>query len=279
LKFKLISYFNILRPINFFITFLTAIVAVFLCSKNNFLFSIAILAGLSSGFTASAGNVINDVFDIEIDKVNRPQRPLASGSISKTSATILYSVLIIISVALSYFINLNALLIVLATTFILFLYSRFFKKIPLVGNIIIAFLTGLVFIYGGVTVENPVAAFIPALFAFLINLIREIVKDMQDVEGDKKAEANTFPIKYGFQKSKSLTLFFVIILILLTCYPFFFHLYKIEYFIFVMIVVNPLLIYSVKILFKNHSTENLNKISNLLKLDMVLGLIAIYLGI
>ena len=72
----------------------------------------------------------------------------------------------------------------------------------------VAFLTGLVFIFGGVVVENPTAAIVPAIFAFLINLIREIVKDMEDVEGDNKAGVITFPIKFGFQKSKILILSF-----------------------------------------------------------------------
>jgi geranylgeranylglycerol-phosphate geranylgeranyltransferase len=279
LKLKLIDFLKFLRPINFLITFLTAVVAVFICSVDNFSFQVAILAGLSAGLTASAGNIINDIFDIEIDKINRPDRPLPSGKISHKEALVLYFIFLLLSFILSWFVNQEAFLIVTGTTSLLFLYSKYLKKIPLVGNILVALLTGLVFIYGGVAVENPAAAVIPALFAFVINLIREIVKDMQDVEGDKKAGLSTFPIKYGFQKSKSLAVFFAIILILSTCYPFFAHLYKIEYFILVMIFVNPLLIYSVKILFKNHSPQNLNKISNLLKLDMVLGLIAIYMGI
>ncbi len=279
MKTKLPAYLKILRPLNFIITFFTAVVAVFICSVDSSSFKIAILAGFSSAFTASAGNIINDIFDFEIDKINRPKRPLASGNILYKEALVLYFIFLLLSFILSWFINLPAFLIVVVTTQLLFLYSKYFKRIPLVGNIIVAFLTGLVFIYGGVAVENPEAAVIPALFAFLINLVREIVKDMQDVEGDRKAGVNTFPIRFGFQKSKHLILFTTIVLVLFTCYPFLFHLYKIEYFIFVMIIVNPLLVYCLKILFKNGSTESLIKISNLLKLDMVLGLIAIYLGI
>ena len=71
--------------------------------------------------------------------------------------------------------------------------------VPILGNLIVSILTGLVFIYGGVAVNNPLAAIIPAIFAFLINLIREVVKDMQDVEGDLKQEMITFPGKFGFK--------------------------------------------------------------------------------
>lgn len=128
-------------------------------------------------------------------------------------------------------------------------------------------------------VENPSAAIVPALFAFLINLIREVVKDMEDVEGDRKADVITFPIKFGFQKSKVLILVMTISLMLFTLYPFITQLYKIEYFIIVMIIVNPILVYSMKLLFENQTNGSLSKMSNLLKLNMIFGLIAIYLGV
>jgi len=149
---------------------------------------------------------------------------------------------------------------------------------PWDGNIIVAFLTGLVFIFGGVIVENSSAAIIPALFAFLINLIRELVKDMQDVEGDKGAGIITFPIKFGFLRTKYLMIILSAILIIMTTIPFIYEIYKIEYFVVVMVIVNPLLIFTIKKLFDDDSLKNLIKISNLLKLNMVFGLIAIYLG-
>ena len=276
---KLTSILILVRPVNFIIAFITAIVAVSICSAHNFCLDIAVLTGLSAAITLSAGNIINDVFDVEIDKINRPRRPISSGKISENSALVYYAILVLFSMTLAYLININAFLVVLCATIILFIYSKFLKRIPLVGNIVVAFLTGLVFIFGGVAVNNPDAALIPAVFAFLINMIREMVKDMEDVEGDKIAGVDTFPIKCGFQKSKFLILTITISLIMLTAFPFITKLYKIEYFVFVMVTVNPLLIYSLKILFENHSQNNLKKASSLLKLDMVFGLIAIYVGI
>ena len=236
------------------------------------------VAALSASMVMAAGNIINDIFDIGIDKINQPERPLASEKISKNSAMVFYLTLILTSLILSWFINLYAFLVVLLTTILLFIYSKYLKRIPLIGSIVIALLTGLVFIYGGIAVENPLGAIIPAMFAFLINLIREIVKDMQDVDGDKKAGVQTFPIKFGFKKSIQLILILCIVLILATCYPFITQVYRIEYFIIVMVIVNPIIVYSVKSLFEDHSIKNLDKISNLLKLSMVFGLIAIYFG-
>jgi geranylgeranylglycerol-phosphate geranylgeranyltransferase len=276
---KLTAIVKIIRPLNFLITFVSVIVAAVICSPDKFPGLNVFLAAFAASFALASGNIINDIYDIEIDKINRPLRPLPSAKITITEAYILFFVLVVLSISISLIVSYPALLIVLFSLLLLFPYSKFLKRVPLVGNTTVAFLTGLVFIFGGVVVGNPSAAVVPAVFAFLINLVREIVKDMEDVEGDTKAGVITFPVKFGFQKSKYLILLFSLILISYTLYPFITQLYKIEYFIIVMVIVNPILVYCLKILFEGHSIKNLKKISNLLKLSMVFGLIAIYFGV
>lgn len=276
---KLTAIVKIIRPLNFLITFVSVIVAAVICLPDKIPGLNVILAAFAASFALASGNIINDIYDIEIDKINRPLRPLPSNKITIKEAYSLYILFITISIFISFFVNEVALVIVLGSVLLLFLYSKYLKQIPLIGNLTVAFLTGLVFIFGGVVVENPAAAIVPAVFAFLINLIREIVKDMEDVEGDSKAGVITFPIKFGFKKSKILILLITFTLIPYTLYPFITQLYKIEYFVVVMIIVNPVLVYCLKILFEDDSSKSLNKISNLLKLSMVFGLIAIYLGV
>ena len=276
---KLTAIIKLIRPINFLITFVSVIVAAIICLPGHSMELNVFLAALSASLVMASGNIINDIYDIDIDRVNKPARPLPSGKIKIKNAYGLYLLLILVSIVLSFLVSEMALIIVLISIFLLFLYSKYLKQIPLVGNISVAFLTGLVFIFGGVVVENPTAAIVPAIFAFMINLIREIVKDMEDVEGDRKSGIITFPIKFGFQKSNILILLITIFLVLFTLYPFLANLYKIEYFIVVMVIVNPILVYCLKILFENNSGKNLKKISNLLKLDMIIGLIAIYIGV
>jgi len=276
---KLTAIVKIVRPLNFLITFISVIVAAVICLPGHSIELNVFLAALSASLVMASGNIINDIYDIDIDRVNKPSRPLPSGKISIKEAYILYFVFIAASVFISSLLNEKAIAIVLVSILLLFLYSKYLKRIPLVGNITVAILTGLVFIFGGVVVENLAAAIVPAVFAFLINLIREIVKDMEDVEGDKKAGVITFPIKFGSLKSKLFISLITISLILYTLYPFITQLYKIEYFIIVMVIVNPLLVYCLKILFADESVKNLKKISNLLKLSMVFGLIAIYVGV
>lgn len=276
---KLTAILKLIRPINFLITLISVIIAAIICLPDKSPGMNVFIAALAASLVMASGNIINDIFDIEIDKINCPERPLPSGKISNKNALALYFILLLLSLIFSWFISLPAFFIVVVTTLILYLYSKVFKRILLVGNIVVAFLTGLVFIYGGFVVDNPKAAIVPAIFAFLINLIREIVKDMEDVNGDRLIGVITFPIKFGFQKSKILILVITIFLILFTVYPFLTHLYKIEYFIIVMVIVNPILVYSMKLLFENQSVVSLNKTSNLLKLCMAFGLIAIYLGV
>jgi geranylgeranylglycerol-phosphate geranylgeranyltransferase len=276
---KLTTTIKLIRPVNFFITFVTVIVAAIICQPSNALGLNIFLAAFAASFALASGNIINDIIDVDTDKINKPFRPLASGKISLGEAYGLYILFVFISIVISFLLNEIALLIVLFSIFLLFIYSKYLKRIPILGNIIVAFLTGLVFIFGGVVVENPVAAIVPAVFAFLINIIREIVKDMEDVEGDIKTGVITFPIKFGLQKSKFLILIFAVSLLFYTIYPFLTQLYKIEYFIVVMVIVNPILIYCVKKLFEDPSQKSLKQISNLLKLSMVFGLIAIYLGV
>jgi geranylgeranylglycerol-phosphate geranylgeranyltransferase len=275
---KLTAIVKITRPINLLITFISVIVAAFICQPILFPRIDVILAAFTASFVMASGNIINDIYDIEIDKINRPERPLPSNKITIVQAYSIYISLVFISIFISIFLNEEALVIVLPSILLLFFYSKYLKRIPLVGNIVVAFLTGLVFIFGGVVVGNPSAAIVLAVFAFLINLIREITKDIQDFEGDKTIGVKTLPIYFGFKTSKLIILLFTFILILFTLYPFLTHLYKIEYFVFVMITVNPILIYCLKKLFQDQSLQNLKKISNLLKLSMVFGLIAIYLG-
>jgi geranylgeranylglycerol-phosphate geranylgeranyltransferase len=275
---KLSASIKISRPLNFLITFLVIVVACIISIEGDYSVLKIILAGLSGALTASAGNVINDYFDIDTDKINRPNRVLPKGELTLNKAKSFYIFLIIFALSSSAFISLVALLEVLFAAVLLFLYSYKIKKIPLIGNFIIAFLTGFAFIYGGIAVNNVKASLIPAVFAFLINFTREIIKDMEDIEGDKQQGIFTYPAVHGFKKAKSIIVFITIILISLTLIPFITKLYQIEYLLVVMVFVNPLLIYILKSLFEDDSVKNLNKLSNLLKLNMVIGLTAIFLG-
>lgn len=275
---KIFSYIKITRPLNVLITFIVVVAAILISAQHQIKLSTIILVSLSAAITAAAGNIINDVYDIETDKVSHPNRVLAQGLLSKKEAVFLYNIFNVIAIILVSCISDFLIVIVLFTIILLYGYSAYLKKLPLVGNIIIAFLTGLAFIYGGFAADNPIAAIIPAVFAFLINLIREIVKDIQDIEGDLELNYKTFPIVSGINNSKRMIIIISLLLIGATFYPYITNLYRIEYFLIVMIIVNPLLVLCIKHLFDMKKENKYSIVSSILKLNMLIGLMAIWFG-
>ena len=255
---KIFAYIKITRPLNVLITFFVVVVAAIICSYEFLNWNVVLSAALAAAFTAAAGNIINDIVDIDLDRIVHPNRPLVLNVISVREAFELYFIFFISALIISFMIGLDLFGIVLCANILLLYYSYQLKKLPLIDNI-----TGSI---------------VPAVFAFLINFIRELVKDMQDKEGDSVKGLKTFPLLKGNLKSKQLIYLITFILILSTFYPYIFNYYKIEYFIVVMIFVNPLLVYSAVQLSKNDSQRNLLNISFMHKLNMIFGLIAIYLG-
>ncbi len=275
---KLKALLIIIRPVNALITS-AAIIIAGIISAHNAALSQAIVFAAAAGFLATgAGNVINDYFDVEIDKINRPDRVLPRNLLTPREALIYYTSLNISALLFAYLTNAAALLITLIAEVMLFFYSYKLKSLPLIGNLTVSALTGLAFIYGGVAVNSLSSSFFPALFAFLINTAREILKDLEDIEGDKSHNLKTTAIVLGEAKSKLIITITILILIPFTTVPYFTGLYGFVYFLIVMIFVNTSLIYFLKELNLNFRKEKFGRLSSILKLDMIIGLLAIWLG-
>lgn len=271
-------YLTLIRPVNFFITAASIYVSCLLAGGTQSQFLAMFLASLGGAFIGGGGMVINDIFDIEIDRINKPHRPLPSGAIDKFDAMMFYGGITGAGLIMSAYSTRTAFIIAFVAVPMIFLYSQRFKSQPLIGNLIVGGLTGLAFIYGGAAVGNVEKAIMPAVFAFLINVGREIIKDMEDIEGDRKQGAITFPVKYGMKKSARLATAFLIAVVLSTIIPFVLGLYGVKYFIAVNLGVNAIVLYTVYSLWKDQSTKHLGELSTLLKWDMLVGLVAIYLG-
>jgi geranylgeranylglycerol-phosphate geranylgeranyltransferase len=275
---KIISYFYLIRPINFLITFLTVFVGGDIISDSDYEFIKLFLASFSASLIAAGGNVINDIYDIELDKIVHPERPLPQGLITITSAKYFYFGLNLCSILILILTNYILFFIGLAVIILLFFYASSFKKKFAISNVIISFLTGMTFVFAGITVNNIEMSFIPAIYAFFINLIREIVKDTEDAEGDIKFGINSIPIILGLFKTKIIISILILFLTLLTILPFVYDIYKIEYFIVIMIIVNPILLYSCILFYQHKNKTEIKKVSTMLKFNMIFGLLAIYLG-
>jgi len=266
----------LLRPVNILITFISVFIGAWV-GGNIYPLEKLFYACLSGALICGGGNVLNDYFDAESDMINKPNRPIPSGIICKLNALLLWIIISIIGFTLSFFISLNGVFIAATAVVLLFFYNSFIKNTVLIGNIVISFLTGLAFIYGGEAVGNINGGFIPAVFAFLFHLGREVIKDAEDIEGDSAAELCTFPIKYGIKKSTYFAVTVFIFLSLFTLYPYLFLGYSLTYLLIVIFGVDLTISYVIYSLFKNPDRYSLRRVNNILKMDMLIGLLALYL--
>jgi len=271
-------YFKLLRPSNFFITAASVFVSCLLAGGTTEHWAAMVIASMAAGLIGSGGMVVNDIFDVEIDRINKPSRPLPNGVVSLRSASFFYAALTAVGLLLNLFLHPVAQWIAAAASVLIFLYSYKLKGTPLLGNLVVGGLTGLAFLYGGAAVGNIDRALIPALFAFLINVGREVIKDMEDVEGDARHHAMTFPIRYGMKPSAVVATVFLLTVAASTFVPFADGQYGITYLIIVALGVDLVLAFVIASLWKDMTQKNLNRLSAILKFDMLIGLAAIYAG-
>ncbi len=183
-------------------------------------------AGIAAFLITGAGNAMNDFFDVEIDKINKPHRPIPSGRISKSDAMMLSLSLFMISIAIAKYINFYAMLIALANSVILVVYAKYSKRLLLISNIGVSYLVASIFIFGVVSTDTFYLGeikIVPVITAcaFLMTLSREIVKDIEDMEGDKRKYSVTLPIRIGVEKSGKIAWIFAMSAVLFSAIPFF----------------------------------------------------------
>lgn len=275
---KFVSFIYLIRLNNTLISILSLIVAIYIGSS---LFDThkLILAILTVFFLSSGGNIINDYFDIETDRVNKPQRPLVSSEYNLRTVFSLAIIMLLLGILFSAFISLFTLIIASAAAVLLFFYSRNFKGMPIVGNFVIAILSGLLFIYGALIAENPANGIFPALFAFLITMGREITKDIEDMDGDRSAGMHTLPVLIGKNKSFIIACLDFLILIGLTFVPYFTGLYNKWYFFIVVFGVDIVLITLLLMFYFSDDIKTKRFVNNYIKYDMIIGLLAIIIGV
>ena len=271
------SIIAISRPVNVLISMISIFVAAFITGTLQPVIHV-IYACFSGGVITAAANTINDYFDLEIDRINKPGRPLVTGKLSPVQAMIIALVEFTAGIILAAFIGLLAFFIALCISLLLFWYSYRLKRVPLAGNLSVSFSTGMAFVYGGVAVNRVFETLIPAVFAFFYHFGREIIKDIQDREGDNSDKARTFPVVYGNRISLILTTINFLVLTVLVFLPFVFGWYGMSYILIIVFGVYPVIFFSIWSVWRNQTPGNLGFISNLLKADMLVGLLAIYLG-
>ncbi len=160
---------------------------------------------LSTVMIAAAGYIINDYYDVKIDFINRPRAVVVGTVLRRRVVIAAHITLTLLGVLISTYLSWKAGLIYAAAAFLLWWYSNRLKRYPLVGNVSIALLSGLaIAVIGLYYRQEQFLVFTYALFAFSISLVREIIKDMEDVRGDETFGCRTLPIVWGISRTKSL---------------------------------------------------------------------------
>ncbi len=274
---KLKAFVDLARPVNVVITLLSIPAASVLAGARVGQWFQVLIAAMTGGLVAAGANAINDYFDTEIDRINKPLRPIPRGDVTKAEARGAWLVLSVLALVLNLLLNRWALAIVVCSVVLLYWYSAFFKRTAITGNVIVAIMTGMAFVYGAVAVGGLYRAIVPAIFAFLVNLAREIIKDVEDVEGDRIENALTLPVRYGIKPALLLASATIVILIATTIAAYLLNLYTVLY-LYLVLIVDVVLIIVLVGMWKDQTRSTMNRLSNGLKLCMLVGLVALFLG-
>ena len=254
-----------------------------------------ILLVLATVCVAAGGYVINNIMDQDTDEIAKPQNRVVGISISETVAYNWYIGLTIVGVGIGFYLSnviykptFASMFILVAT--LLYVYATNLKQIPIVGNIVVALMLstsiliiGLFDILPAMDLDNRFRmkeAFDIlmdfAIFAFIINLIREIIKDLEDMDGDYQTGMRTLPIAIGIQKTKIIVGILTLIAIVILAYYLKTSLFELDYTIYyaLVFVLGPLVYFGAKLI-NATSKKEFHHLSTILKIVLFFGILSV----
>lgn len=234
-------------------------------------------AALAAALITGAGNTLNDVADIEIDRINRPHRPLPHGDLGLRSALGLALALALAGLGLAWWQSPALGLVALGVVGGLLLYDLWLKRTALWGNLLVSLLAAAAFPFGALAAGQLGRAWIPAGLAFLFHLAREIVKDLEDMAGDGAAGARTLPLRLGALPASRLAAGVLLTLGIFTCWPWVAGIYGWAYLVPVA-GVDALLVWTAWRLLRDQTALPASRLGRRLKWGMLLGLLAVVAG-
>jgi 4-hydroxybenzoate polyprenyltransferase len=229
---------------------------------------------VSTTMIAAAGYIINDYYDVKIDLVNKPERVVIGKGITRRYAILYHSLLSIVGIALGFVLNWRIGVMNFASVFLLWWYSNDLKRQPFIGNLVVALLTGIaVLIVDALYTTGNKLILIYAIFAFFMTLIREIIKDMEDLKGDHTFGCRTLPIVWGLRKTKFLIYAILAIFsMIVLCLNFLYTELPLYYF---LIFLFPALIILLYRIIRADTKKDFAWISSFCKVIMLLGILSL----
>ena len=272
------QFSKLIRAHNIALSILSSLIVANLISFNDI--KLIVISAMIISLVMASGNIINDYYDIKIDMVEHPSRPLPNNIFSQKFIFLIMFVLVVLIFILSLFVNEMAR----KTLYIgiippLYLYSIFLKKIPLINNLIIAYLLGMVFMFNEIVFVNSFSLLmLPALLAFGLSFIRELIKDIDDYHGDKKFNIYTIPVILGISNARYIAIILIIIFQCLCILPYYLNILSYKYFISLIFLIEIPLCFVLSLLFNNPNKRTFSKLVIYTKWITFGGLVVIFLS-
>jgi geranylgeranylglycerol-phosphate geranylgeranyltransferase len=285
-KINLNAYFKIIRPTNSIMVGAAVIIGVILTSLQAVLTWKTLFGFLTGFFVASFSMVVNDIYDVEVDRVNRLNRPLVRGEI-KISVAWAYSItLLFLGIVFSLLTSLTGFIIAVVFGFISWFYNFYLKKQGIIGNLTVALSTVIPYIYGSVVsaavVPTIQGTFFPGsssllfwavIVSFLAVTGREVIKTISDAEGDRTRRVKSITHSIGEENSARAGATLFILAVFSTFGPYLLKQAGIFYLVMVMIP-DTLFVYLSFSILRDYSSANVHRVKKFALIGMLLGFIA-----
>lgn len=268
------AFVRLTRAWNLVIIVFAQYFTAYFLAKDNVLTDVRLfLLSLSTVLIAAGGYVINDYYDVKIDIINNPKRVVVGKTIHRRFAILLHIALSIAGVAVGLLVSWQLALVNTLSVMVLWFYSSLFKRLPFIGNLTVALLTGLsIAIILFIKNDNAGLILVYASFSFFMTLIREVIKDIEDLKGDNTYGCKTLPILWGVARTKyflygTVIVFSILVLIINFLYV------KLEIIYFVMLLFVPLCWLVVQ-LNRADTKRDFGWLSSFCKVIMLLGILS-----
>lgn len=291
------AYLKLIRPVNLLLIILVQFLIKYIwlepldipLALDDFQFGLLVFATVC---IAAAGNVVNDILDVPVDRINKPEKMMVSRRITEKAAYNYYIGLTVAGVLAGFYLangidrpGLAAVFVIISA--LLYVYATHLKAILIAGNVLISVLVAMSLIililfdiYPAITTNSAATQIMAArvilayaAFAFFINLIREIVKDLQDIDGDKNGGRRSIPILLG--RKRTVNLIFVLgvvalLVILIYTYQVLYQFQMVALY-FVFLIAAPLLYFCIKA-WNTETKKHYAVLSRVLKIIMLTGM-------
>lgn len=274
---RLLATFQIARPHNM-VAAGGCVLAGYALSGGRVTSEVA-LPVIFTALVTGLGNLINDYYDREIDRINKPARPLPSGRLTPAFVMRLYVAgSVAVTLIMAWFLPVPIFTMVLGWEVLLFYYARTGKRLTFVGNVVVASIAASAFLGGGVVAGNLRSTVFPAILAFLLVIGRELIKGAEDVRGDRQAGAATVAVRFGVATAVRLGVLTLCLCVVLSPLPGLTGYYGRAYSLVMELLFAPGLLVACWLVLSSVERETLHRASRVLKVQMFFGIAAMALG-